>query len=174
MEFIQNIGKALDRIFRILVDILVAAMFLVVLAQVIWRYFLHHPIVWSEEFARFCMAWITFLGSVIACRSDSLSRVDIVLVALPEKARKVLFVITDVLMLVITVILLRYSITLLNQPGTTQQISAALRLPMNLVYLCMPIGFFGIILQIVIRTIGLFSPGDEEKTIAEKREEAGE
>lgn len=37
----------------------------VMFAQVIWRYLLQSPLVWSEELALLLMVWMTFLGSAL-------------------------------------------------------------------------------------------------------------
>jgi TRAP-type C4-dicarboxylate transport system permease small subunit len=48
-----------------------AAMFGCVIAQVIFRYFLGNPLVWSDELARYLFVWCAFLGWVIAARRRS-------------------------------------------------------------------------------------------------------
>lgn len=42
---------------------LVAALFFLVLAQVVSRYAFGRPLVWSEELARFTLIWLTFVGA---------------------------------------------------------------------------------------------------------------
>ncbi|MCL4761616.1 MAG: TRAP transporter small permease [Burkholderiales bacterium] len=51
--------------------VLFAAMFACVLAQVVFRYFLGSPLVWSDELARYLFVWCAFLGWVIAGRRRS-------------------------------------------------------------------------------------------------------
>jgi TRAP-type C4-dicarboxylate transport system permease small subunit len=48
-----------------------AAMFACVLAQVVFRYFLGSPLVWSDELARYLFVWCAFLGWVVAARRGS-------------------------------------------------------------------------------------------------------
>jgi TRAP-type C4-dicarboxylate transport system permease small subunit len=40
----------------------------VVFLQVIFRYFLHIPLAWGEEFAMFLFQWVSFVGAAIAVR----------------------------------------------------------------------------------------------------------
>jgi len=47
------------------------AMFGCVIAQVVFRYFLGDPLVWSDELARYLLVWCAFLGWVIAARRRS-------------------------------------------------------------------------------------------------------
>lgn len=46
-------------------------MFACVLGQVVFRYFLGDPLVWSDELARYLFVWCAFLGWVIAARRRS-------------------------------------------------------------------------------------------------------
>jgi len=84
MKVIKTFGDILDKVFRIFLQILVAAMAIVILMQVVFRYFFHSPLSWSEELARFSMIWITFFGASIAFKENSLSRVDLVVEMMPK------------------------------------------------------------------------------------------
>jgi len=53
---------------RLVIATLMAAITLLTLAQVIWRYVLEMPIQWSEEVARYCFVWVTFLGAAALMR----------------------------------------------------------------------------------------------------------
>jgi TRAP-type transport system small permease protein len=46
-------------------------MFACVLGQVVFRYFLGSPLVWSDELGRYLFVWCAFLGWVIAARRRS-------------------------------------------------------------------------------------------------------
>lgn len=48
-----------------------AAMFACVLGQVVFRYFLGSPLVWSDELARYLFVWCSFLGWIVAARRRS-------------------------------------------------------------------------------------------------------
>ena len=56
-------------------NFIIVAMFscmsIAVFIQIIFRYLLHQPIYWSEEFPRFILIWLTFLGSAIAMKNRS-------------------------------------------------------------------------------------------------------
>jgi TRAP-type transport system small permease protein len=56
---------------------LMAAIVVLTLAQVIWRYALDDPLQWSEEVARYCFVWLTLLGAATLLRvSDGHPRID--------------------------------------------------------------------------------------------------
>ncbi|MFQ3620414.1 MAG: TRAP transporter small permease [Spirochaetales bacterium] len=50
--------------------------FCVVLLQVFMRYVLGSPLVWSEELARYVFIWVSYLGWVFACRSNTHIRIS--------------------------------------------------------------------------------------------------
>ena len=60
-------------------------MFACVLGQVIFRYFLGDPLVWSDELARYLFVWCSFLGWVIAARKRSHLSVSMMHDALPAR-----------------------------------------------------------------------------------------
>ena len=53
---------------RVTVAALVVAIVVMVAAQVIFRYAVKLPIVWSEEFTTLCYQWLSFLGAALAVR----------------------------------------------------------------------------------------------------------
>ena len=60
--------RALEKLLRIVVAALVATIAVMVAAQVVFRYALKEPIVWSEEFTTLCYQWLSFLGAALAVR----------------------------------------------------------------------------------------------------------
>jgi TRAP-type C4-dicarboxylate transport system permease small subunit len=57
-----------ERLLRISVAALVVTIVVMVAAQVIFRYAVQEPIVWSEEFTTLCYQWLSFLGAALAVR----------------------------------------------------------------------------------------------------------
>lgn len=153
MILIKKMSEAIDKIIRIMIQILTGLMFIVILAQVIFRYFLANPLPWSEELAKICMNWITFLGACVACKANSLSRVDIVTHNLSPKVQKILLIVTDIIMLVLTVLLFIYGLQLIMTPSAQNGVSTALHIPFWLIYLCLPLGFALLIFQLLCRLI---------------------
>jgi TRAP-type C4-dicarboxylate transport system permease small subunit len=52
-------------------------MLAIMLAQVIWRYFLEMPLTWSEEIARYLFVVVTYLGAAIAIAEKSHIEINI-------------------------------------------------------------------------------------------------
>jgi TRAP-type C4-dicarboxylate transport system permease small subunit len=67
MRYIRYAERAIDA----LAIGLFVAMFGCVLGQVVFRYFLGSPLVWSDELARYLFVWCAFLGWIVAARRRS-------------------------------------------------------------------------------------------------------
>ena len=89
--------SALDRAFEHVVDamarlggvVLVAAT-LLVLAEVVSRYFFQRPILGAVEVTEYCLLWMTFLSVAWVQRRDANVRVDFVLRLLGPRAQHAL------------------------------------------------------------------------------------
>ena len=82
--------RVADRIVDLVAIGAFTGMFLCVLGQVVFRYFLGDPLVWSDELARYLFVWASFLGWVIAARRRSHLSIDMVGTRLAPAGRAVL------------------------------------------------------------------------------------
>jgi TRAP-type C4-dicarboxylate transport system permease small subunit len=57
-----------EQALRWVVAALVVTICVMVAAQVIYRYAVKEPIVWSEEFTTLCYQWLSYLGAALAVR----------------------------------------------------------------------------------------------------------
>lgn len=70
--------RALEKALRAVVAALVATIAVMVAAQVVFRYAVKEPIVWSEEFTTLCYQWLSYLGAALAVRYRAHYGVDLV------------------------------------------------------------------------------------------------
>ncbi len=124
------------------------------LLQLYSRFIMKDPFVFTEEVARYSYVWITFIGMAMATKSSDHIRVDFFVGLLPPGIRAVLGKAVLAVSLVILVFLgylgVRFMIF------SRMNVSAALKIPLNLVYLSFPLGC----LLAAVRTgMSLFSPG---------------
>ncbi|MDR1518691.1 MAG: TRAP transporter small permease [Planctomycetota bacterium] len=66
-----------------------AVMCVLLLLQLISRYFFSRPLLFTEEFSRFCYVWIAFIGLAVAHRRNDHIRIDLFVGWLPERARRI-------------------------------------------------------------------------------------
>ncbi len=131
VQVMDWIGYLLLVVFSI---IMVVATFL----QVIFRYF-YHPLFWSEELSRYCFVWIVFVGAAITLKHGSHIGVDYFVKYLPSRFKTVLALLINCGIAVFLILVIFQSI-LVVMVNMTQH-SPAMRIPMGLVYLAIPVGF---------------------------------
>ncbi|WP_198666135.1 TRAP transporter small permease [Tropicimonas sp. IMCC34043] len=68
-------------------------------AQVFWRYVLNSSIVWTEPGSVMVMGWFIFLGAAVGVREGYHLSFDVMLMVLPNKAKLVLYSISDVVVI---------------------------------------------------------------------------
>ena len=138
----MRVIKWLDKHFEetILVALLVmiaCVMFL----QVFMRKVLNSSLSWPEEFCRYCYVWTCFLTVAYTVRYGNMLRVTVVADLFPKTARKIIFILINVLLLVVFGVFFANSIDVVKTLTIIGQKSTAMRLPMYLVYLCTVLGF---------------------------------
>lgn len=112
---------------------------IIVNLNVLMRYFFKSPLFWAEEVATGLFVWTVFVGSAYAYRCHAHLGVDILVNALPEKVRRVVKVIMDILEMLILA-MLTY-ISFLYVYNTFDKLSSTLRMPNWYITSAIPIGF---------------------------------
>lgn len=118
--------------------LLMLAMVVIIFSQVVARYALSNSLSWSEEIGRYLFVWMTFIGSAIAVRNKLHVSLDMFVCRLPRSLQKLCLVISYVSMIIFTSVVIYggYKFVLKG----SNQISAAMQLPMHYVYIVLPIG----------------------------------
>jgi len=131
-------------------------MTVVVVLQVICRYLLGAALTWSEEFARFGLVWITFLGAGIALRRRAHVGVQAIVELFSPGVRKIVqvFTIFTVVGFLLIATFKGMELALFNM----KQYSPAMGLPMGLVYLAIPSGCLVLIIQLAEQLLDLLRP----------------
>ncbi len=98
-----------------------AAIVLITLSAVWWRYVINDPIAWIEQVSNMLFIWIVFLGSAVLYRRQLHIAVDYFVGMLPQHAQNIAFWIIEVLNLSFIVILFIFSLKLTIDvlPSTT-------------------------------------------------------
>ena len=137
----------LDRIVEIFLCLLMVFLVLNVSWQVITRFILPEPSSYTEEVARFLLMWIGLLGAAYAYRKKMHLGIDIISEKLQGLAKYVttLFVYFLTLLVAIAVLIVG-GMNLVLLTLELNQFSSSLGLPMGLIYLCLPLSGFLIVL----------------------------
>lgn len=147
--FILGLKKAIDRIVDAVAVGALSVLVLVVIAQVISRYVVGRPFTWSEELARYMLVWIVYLFAAVAFRLSRHMGIDFFVLILPDRLRGIVRISGDLLIFGFLVVVLRYGPELVGI--TLPQTSAALGIPMGLVYLAFPVSAGLMALELLFR-----------------------
>lgn len=132
-----------DKIDKYLGYILVALMMMMtldVLWGVITRYAMGSQADWSEELARFLLIWIGLLGAAFASGKGMHLAIDLLQPTLSVLNQRRLTIIISLLIIVfVTAVLIVGGLRLMFLTSKLGQLSAALRIPMYIVYMILPI-----------------------------------
>src|SRR5436309_8428292 len=93
-KLIRRINRVLSLLTRLLCAALTAGIFLVVFAQVVFRYVFNSSLFWAEEAAIYAMVCLAFLGSSVLLEDWSHIGINAVLRAVPPRTRAVLVLVT--------------------------------------------------------------------------------
>ncbi|MCM8568414.1 TRAP transporter small permease [Gramella jeungdoensis] len=138
--------KSLDRILGVLLVTLMTIMVVAVLWQVFSRYVMQSPSSVTEELARYLLIWIGILGAAYAAGQQDHLAINLLEEKLDKKNRKKLRIGIDVLIIFFCVtVLVIGGGNLVYVNYELGQSSAALEIPLYIVYMVIPLSGFLII-----------------------------
>lgn len=111
---LSGVRKIAEKIIDALSVALMIMIFVLGLAQVIWRWVLNNPITWSEELIQLTYVWICYLGWAIATRNDAHIRITALMNALPKGGQKWLQIFCHVLVILFSALMVYYGIKLIG------------------------------------------------------------
>ena len=85
---LTTFDRALLKLNRWVVIVMLASMALMVFANVALRFLTDHSILWVEEVSRYLMIWLTFLGAGIVLRYGAHIGIDTLQERVPRAARR--------------------------------------------------------------------------------------
>lgn len=157
--------EKLDKlIFKILFYICAVLMFLmavIVTAQVLSRYIIGKPFTWSEELARYIFVWMSFLGMAVGVKQGAHVALDILVKKLSGISQKALMLLNNGLVGFFGVCLTISGFELVKI-GMGQK-SPTLQIPMQFVYIVIPISGIILLYFVLSNTIKMFKGQEPEE-----------
>jgi len=136
---------------KFLAGTLMIAMSLIMTMNVVLRYCLHFSFNWSDEIMRFMNVYLGFIAIASGWRWGQHISITVVTEHIvPEKARKYFRILSDVSAILFMAFLTYYGFALVQRIMASGQISAALRIPMWLIYGIAPVSGIVSIIHILI------------------------
>lgn len=129
----------INNILRLVLAVLVGAMVVVCCWQVITRFVLNSPSKYTEEILRYALIWLTMLGAPYAYGANKQLSIDLLVANFTAKGQTQTKIFVEIIVLLLSAAVFVYGgiAVTLNASG---QISAAMKLPMEMYYACIPIG----------------------------------
>lgn len=128
----------LEHIEEVTATIFLAIMCLFVFMQLISRYVLKDPLLFTEEVARFSYVWVTFIGLSLAAKTREHISINVFVQRLPSKTRKRINIVAHFVSFVILSYLFYWGVVFAN--FNKMMISPALEFSLLIVYISFPIG----------------------------------
>jgi TRAP-type C4-dicarboxylate transport system permease small subunit len=102
--------RALDTFVDVATAVTFVVMTLALGLQVVFRYVLNRPLVWSEELSLLFFVWFVFLGGSAGMRDERQIRVDVIDTYAPRAVRRVLEPVLTVLSLAFLAVVVFYGV----------------------------------------------------------------
>ena len=153
--------KKLGFLERIITSIIFCFMMVVVTAQIIMRYIFNHPLLWSEEFARYAYVWLVFLGAAYGVTQEKHVAVTLLTDRLPHLAQKVLKILCNLLVVAALVYMLPHAVNYIGKQNTL--LSGCMRIPMSWVFASLPVGYILVIVHMLLQSVLIIKKGKGEE-----------
>ena len=128
----------------------------VIFLQVIMRYVFSNSLSWSEELARYLFVWQTWLATGYAVKRRRHLRITTLVDKTSGRKRLLIEMIVLAIWFAFTVFLCVYSARLCTMIYGQGQVSTAMRIPMWIPYMGVPVGTAYLAIQLVCESIRFY------------------
>jgi TRAP-type C4-dicarboxylate transport system permease small subunit len=177
IEAMKRVSAFLFSILNVTLAILLAAMCIVVFANVVLRYAFNSGLTWAEESARYMMIYMVFLGAVGAVKNNEHLGVDFLVRKLPRLAKRGAYLLVNATIVYMLYLIFDGCLKLVNLNKNST--SSGTGLPLSVIYLigliftvCMILIIIMNMIRVIIDknaidTLGVIAESEEEFMIQE-------
>lgn len=140
----NRIWKIVDAFWDWTLALGIAGIALICLAQIVARSIFNASITWSNEASRYLFVYVVFIGAFVLTRDREFICMDLIQSKIPKKARPCYDLLLHLLVMAYAAVMLIFGYKFMVQ--NSFQRSSSLHIPMNLLYMIMPVSGFFIIL----------------------------
>lgn len=142
-----------DNLEKMICTVTLALMSAIIVAQVFFRYVLNNSLSWSEELARYLFIWTIYIGISYGVKMDKHVAVDAVYSYMPKGVKKYYAMVAYALFLLFAVAIVYYGVTVVGMQISSGQVSPAMGLPMQYVYVAPVVGMVLTVIRLVQKII---------------------
>jgi TRAP-type C4-dicarboxylate transport system permease small subunit len=153
MDSFARAVEILNRWVRWICILFSGALFILVIAQILFRYVIKISAPWTEEAARYLMIWMALLTAGIAFQKGQHFNIDFVTSRLKSETRQKLAILTGLLTLLFILCIILWGVPFAKLGFFT--ISPGLEITMFLPYLAVPVAGAVMLLNLVVYLSGL-------------------
>jgi TRAP-type C4-dicarboxylate transport system permease small subunit len=155
MKPILIVDKWLEKISGWMLVSLLGIMIVMAFSQVILRNFFDTGIEWGDIFLRHLVLWVGFFGAVIATGEGRHLRIEFVSKLVPQKIRKIFFIITSVFASIICYFLMQAAFTFVQSEMNSK---STLFLDLQTWYfiIIIPVGYAMLSFRFIVRALNWF------------------
>ena len=136
---LKLVYQGLTKLEDFLLAVLMLSSASMIVIQIIARSVFDYSFVWAEEFVRYAIIWMVFIGAGVAVRSNRHISIDIIKNILPAKLACVVNILLAIVSGCAAALLFIYGKDLVLMMQKFGQLSPALEAPMYWFYLSIPI-----------------------------------
>ncbi len=141
----QKFNEILMRIEKAIGSFLLGVLFVIIVVNVISRYFLNYPIPWSDELVAYLYVWSGFLAGAYIMGDDSHIRINILEDRFPPKMKLFTRLVLNLLTLIVFAYLIPSTISTFPTLGK----SLSMRINLKYVYTILPLAFALFVLHLL-------------------------
>lgn len=139
MKALKWLDDNIEEFFLVILLVLISV---VMLAQIFARYVFNSSMSWPEEFCRYCYVWTVFLSVSYTIKRGNMLRVGVVMDLFPTWIQSLVKIICNAICVALFVVFFQHSFQVIsNIKNVTREISAAMQVPMWIMYLSTAIAF---------------------------------
>lgn len=152
-EKLEKIAEALAKIEKTMIMIFLPIMCVTILINTLARItgLFIDRLTWAEEFARYLMIWMAFIGAALVMQEDGHYKMTAIVDALPGKTGKLVKLVSLTVLIIFMMILAKVGIDCCLKIAAMGQKSPTLKIPMWIPYASIPVGMIMGILQMILR-----------------------
>ena len=139
---------------EVICGILFSSIVVLVFSSALFRQF-NHPLIWADDIAKLCFAWVAFLGADVAMRKCRLVGVDFIMKKIPFLPRNIFYIAGNLVIFGILVLLVYYGIDLSQK--SWNRYFQTINVSYTLVTISFPIGACAMILTTGIKIVKLIT-----------------
>ena len=134
---------------KLLLAVLLSAMTLLIGVQVFMRYVMQNSLTWSEELARYCFIWATYIGVSYGVKRKAHICVTALSERFAPKARHALNIFSYLVFGLFALLVMKEGYALAMKIFKFGQKSSSLGIPMGWIYLAPTVGFGLVLLRLL-------------------------